>query len=106
MTPYVTRHLTSATNNCSICVCILQQKYESLYINSIFVSVGVFNIYMCKDTGKTINDFESFSDLRQPIKLCGIKIFFNDVASRKNWKGDISTYSCIFLNKENDAVYK
>ena len=31
----------------------------------------------------------------------------NDVANqKKKWKGDISTVNCIFLNKENGAVYK
>ena len=77
VTPNVTRHLTSAKQNCSICVCVYQPTYESLYTSSI-LSVGMLNIYIGKDIGKTIDGFDSISDLRQPIKfssfLCGMKI--------------------------------
>ena len=78
MTPNVTRNLTSATNNGSLCVCVVQQSYESLCTNSIF-SDGMFHIYTCKDIDKTMDDFDSISDLRQPIKfssfLCEMKIY-------------------------------
>ena len=44
VTANITRHLTSAANNCSICVCVSQQTYESLYTNSLFFSDNMFNI--------------------------------------------------------------
>ena len=40
------------------------------YIQIVFFSVGMFNIYIFKDIGKAKDDFDSISDLRQPMKFC------------------------------------
>ena len=46
------------------------------YIQIVLFLVGMFNIYMFKDIGKTVDNFDSTSDLRQTIKfssfLCGM----------------------------------
>ena len=39
------------------------------YIQIVLFLVGMFNIYMFKDIGKIVDNFDSISDLRQPIKF-------------------------------------
>ena len=51
----------------------------NIQIHVVFFSVGMFNIYMCKDIDKTKDYFDSISDLKQPVKfssfLSGMKIY-------------------------------
>ena len=48
------------------------------YIQIVLFLVGMFNIYTFKDIGKTVDNFDSTSDLRQTINfssfLCGINL--------------------------------